>query len=217
MGQYVKLAWAALILLIILAVGYGISAFYNAAYDSGKASGILEGSEAGYKKGYKAGAENKEQEITKKLSEEKEKAEIALKEKQGKIDTVSLKLEETKKERDLFKHKLDNQVPKVNTVYITRTVEGKYEEQPTPNPVYTADFIRLWNQAIFGDLGMPEGSGESNGYSPGWRGIDGRTPMRVSSQDLLQNHADNMKVCMDTRDTLISLQSALRESGLGVK
>lgn len=217
MSAYVKLGILGLALILFLAIGYFVSAVHSAGYASGYSAGHAEGKKAGDKEGYTRGLKDKEAEIASKIELANKAAADELKKKQEKIDSASAALEEMRKNRDFYKNKLDNQIPKVNTVYITKTVEGQYEEKPTPTPIYTADFVRLWNQAIFGDSGVSYNSGESDGYSPGWRGIDGRTPMTLSSQDILQNHADNMKICMDTRDQLVSLQTALKESGLGIK
>ena len=216
MGQWGKMAWLGLILAALALVGFGVYSIHDAGYNSGYAQGESSGKESGYKDGKKAGAAEKEWEIKDQLAESSEQTRKEIQEKQDKIDRASIDLEVMRKERDGFKTQLDKQIPKVNTVYIEKTVEGKYEEKPVPPSVYTADFVRLWNQAIFGQSGVPDNLGKSDGGSPGWRGIDGRTAMKLTSQDLLQNFTDNMSKCHANRDTLTQLQRALRDAGIGV-
>ena len=55
MGTYAKLAIAALVLLILGAIGYSIKAVHTAGYDSGYSAGESSGKEKGNKEGYAQG------------------------------------------------------------------------------------------------------------------------------------------------------------------
>ena len=216
-GQNAKIALYASILAAIMVL-------INLVHSGGYASGLTDGKAIGFKEGAAS-----QLDLDKAASSiEKLRLQEEVQKTQKTVNELLVDYVAQKTEVDALQTKLRLRATKIPTTYLKEVQPD--ESNPNPQPVeidkpeciYNHEYFRVWNDSmqepssLFASTegGVSEDT-QSFAYSPATvQDVDPRTRVNITDITLLNNHIDNMSMCVQTKNQLETLIDAVEKAGL---